>query len=88
MATLEEQKQAAQKATDDAIKAAELREQTVNDYDEARVAAMEPDLVQRAHAVGVNPKNFEDTEHLLPVVEAEEAKLPAPEDESDDSEEV
>ena len=61
----DEAEEAGNVAKEKAIARDELRDK----YDEARVADMDETVVKEAQELGINPKNFETTEHLQEAID-------------------
>lgn len=69
MSDLQGLKKQADEAREKAEKAGQAAQKAADDYDDARVEAMDPKLVKKARKLGINPKNFENNTHLSEAVE-------------------
>lgn len=64
MADLDQLKHNVEVAQKAAEEATTRRDQAIDEYDTARVEAMDPKVVQEAQDLGINPRNFETEDEL------------------------
>lgn len=69
MSNLDELNSNVDSAEQEVAAAAEKRNAAVDARDTARVEAMDPALVEEARSLEINPRNFEDDDHLREAIE-------------------
>lgn len=75
MPTLEEHNQNVAEKQAVFEKAAQELSTAKDAYTAAKVAEMDPATVQQAHELGINPENFENTEHLQGAIDIRQAEI-------------